>query len=143
MNHLDYLKDLGVTAIWLTPAIENDEPHASYHGYAVTDYYKIDPRYWYQCAVAKQFVGKMSCHEHVVCGGAMDNHAGTEGYTISDMPMKDWVHQWPKYTRSNFKYEAVMDPHAAAMDRKLMLDGWFDKRMADMNENNPLSLKIF
>jgi len=65
------------------------------------------------------------------------NHAGTEGYTIMDMPMKSWVHQWPKYTNSNFRDAVVMDPHASPKDRKIMLDGWFDRRMADMNENNP------
>ncbi|MFI5162785.1 MAG: glycoside hydrolase family 13 protein [Sphingobacteriales bacterium] len=136
MNHLDYLKDMGVTAIWLTPAIENDEPSASYHGYAVTDHYKIDPRYGTN-ELYKEFVEK--CHKMgmKVVMDLVHNHAGTEGYTISDMPMKSWVHQWPTYTKSNFKYEAVMDPHASAMDRKLMLDGWFDHRMADMNENNP------
>jgi len=136
MNHLDYLKELGVTAVWLTPAIENDEPHASYHGYAVTDHYKIDARYGTN-ALYKQFVEKCHAMGLKVVMDLVHNHAGTEGYTISDMPMKSWVHQWPKYTKSNFKYEAVMDPHAAAMDRKLMLDGWFDHRMADMNENNP------
>jgi len=136
MNHLDYLKDLGVTAIWLTPAIENDEPHASYHGYAVTDHYKIDARYGTN-ALYKQFVEKCHSMGLKVVMDLVHNHAGTEGYTISDMPMKSWVHQWPKYTKSNFKYEAVMDPHGDAMDRKLMLDGWFDHRMADMNENNP------
>jgi glycosidase len=136
MNHLDYLKDLGVTAIWLTPAIENDEPQASYHGYAVTDHYKIDPRYGTN-ELYKQFVEK--CHKMglKVVMDLVHNHAGTEGYTIQDMPMKSWVHQWPTYTKSNFKYEAVMDPHGSAADRKQMLDGWFDRRMADMNENNP------
>lgn len=136
MNHLDYLKDLGVTAIWLTPAIENDEPQASYHGYAVTDHYKIDPRYGTN-ELYKQFVEK--CHKMglKVVMDLVHNHAGTEGYTIQDMPMKSWVHQWPSYTKSNFKYEAVMDPHGSAADRKQMLDGWFDHRMADMNENNP------
>ena len=136
MNHLDYLQVLGVTAIWLTPAVENDEPHASYHGYAVTDHYKIDPRYGTN-ALYKAFVEKCHSMGLKVVMDLVHNHSGTEGYTISDMPMKSWVHQWPKYTKSNFKYEAVMDPHAAAMDRKLMLDGWFDHRMADMNENNP------
>jgi glycosidase len=65
------------------------------------------------------------------------NHAGTEGWTITDMPMKSWVHQWPKYTNSNFRYGAVTDPNAPESDRKQMLDGWFDRRMADMNESNP------
>jgi len=141
MNHLDYLKDLGVTAIWLTPAIENDEPSASYHGYAVTDHYKIDPRYGSN-ELYKEFVEK--CHKMgmKVVMDLVHNHAGTEGYTITDMPMKSWVHQWPKYTKSNFRDAAVMDPHASPADRKQMLDGWFDRRMADMNENNPYYQKF-
>jgi len=136
MNHLDYLKELGVTAIWLTPEIENDEPSASYHGYAVTDHYKVDPRFGTN-ELYKKFIEKCHSIGLKVIKDVVHNHSGTEGYTISDMPMKSWVHRWPKYTKSNFKYEAVMDPHVAAMDRKLMLDGWFDRRMADMNENNP------
>ncbi len=136
MNHLDYLKDMGVTTIWMTPEIENDEPKASYHGYAVTDHYKIDARYGTN-QLYKQFVEKCHSVGLKVIKDIVHNHAGTEGYTIMDMPMKSWVHQWPTYTKSNFKYEAVMDPHGAAMDKKLMLDGWFDHRMADMNENNP------
>lgn len=136
MNHLDYLKDLGVTAIWLTPEIENDEPRASYHGYAVTDHYKIDPRYGTN-ELYKKFVEKCHSMGLKVIKDLVHNHAGTEGYTILDMPMKSWVHQWPKYTTSNFRDMAVMDPHASAIDRKIMLDGWFDHRMADMNENNP------
>jgi len=136
MNHLDYLKDMGVTAIWLTPAIENDEPHASYHGYAVTDHYKIDPRYGTN-ELYKKFVEKCHAMGMKVVMDLVHNHAGTEGYTIRDMPMKSWVHQWPKYTRSNFRYEAVTDIHGSAADRKAMLDGWFDHRMADMNQNNP------
>jgi glycosidase len=136
MNHLDYLKDLGVTAIWLTPAIENDEPSASYHGYAVTDHYKIDPRYGSN-ELYKQFVEKCHSTGIKVVMDLVHNHAGTEGYTIQDMPMKSWVHQWPTYTKSNFRDAAVMDPHVSPSDRNQMLDGWFDHRMADMNENNP------
>lgn len=136
INHLDYLKDLGVTAIWLTPVVENDEPKASYHGYAVTDHYKIDPRYGTN-QLYKEFVEK--CHKMglKVIMDLVHNHAGTEGYTIRDMPMRDWVHRWPEFTKSNFRDQAVMDPHASESDRKQMLDGWFDRRMADMNEDNP------
>ena len=141
MNHLDYLKDLGVTAIWLTPAIENDEPHASYHGYAVTDHYKIDARFGTN-ALYKQFVDKCHAMGLKVVMDLVHNHAGTEGYTISDMPMKSWVHQWPKYTTSNFRDAVDMDPHVSPMDRKIMQDGWFDHRMADMNENNPYLQKF-
>lgn len=136
INHLDYLKDLGVTAIWLTPVVENDEPRASYHGYAVTDHYKIDPRYGTN-ELYKQFVEKCHATGLKVIMDLVHNHAGTEGYTIRDMPMRDWVHRWPSYTKSNFRDQAVMDPHASAADRKQMLNGWFDRRMADMNQSNP------
>jgi len=135
MNHLDYLKDLGVTTIWLTPEIENDEPHASYHGYAVTDHYKIDPRFGTN-ELYKAFVEKCHAMGLKVIKDLVHNHSGTEHWFIKDMPMKSWVHQWPKYTKSNFRDAAVMDPYASPMDRKIMLDGWFDKRMADMNESN-------
>lgn len=136
MNHLDYLKDLGVTAVWLTPAVTNDMPHASYHGYAITDHYHIDPRFGTN-ELYKAFVDKSHKMGLKVVMDLVHNHAGTNDFFIKDMPMKSWVHQWPKYTQSNFRDATVMDPHAAAMDRKIMLDGWFDHTMADMNENNP------
>jgi neopullulanase len=136
MNHLDYLKDLGVTAVWLAPAVENDMPHASYHGYAVTDHYKVDPRYGTN-ALYKAFVDKCHAMGMKVVMDLVHNHSGTNDYLILDMPMKSWVHQWPNYTRSNFRDAAVMDPHGSERDRKIMLDGWFDHSMADMNENNP------
>jgi len=136
MNHLDYLKDLGVTAVWMTPEIENDEPHASYHGYAVTDYYKIDPRFGTN-ELYKAYVEKCHSMGLKVIKDLVHNHIGTESWLIRDMPMKDWVHQWPKYTNSNFRDAAVMDPHASFIDKKIMLDGWFDHSMADVNQNNP------
>jgi len=136
MNHLDYLKDLGITTIWMTPEVENDEPHASYHGYAVTNHYVTDPRYGTN-ELYKAYVEKCHSMGLKVIKDLVHNHAGTEGWTITDMPMMSWVHQWPKYTNSNFRYGAVTDPNAPASDRKQMLDGWFDHRMADMNESNP------
>jgi len=136
MNHLDYLKKLGITTIWMTPEIENDEPHASYHGYAVTDYYKIDPRFGTN-ELYKAYVEKCHSTGLKVIKDLVHNHIGTESWLIRDMPMKSWVHQWPKYTNSNFRDAAVMDPHASFIDKKTMLDGWFDHSMADMNETNP------
>lgn len=136
INHLDYLKDLGVTAIWLTPEIENDEPAASYHGYAVTDHNKVDPRYGTN-ELYKQFVDKCHAMGLKVVKDLVHNHVGTDHWFIKDMPMKSWVHQWPKYTQSNFRDAAMMDPHGSAIDRKVMEQGWFDHRMADMNESNP------
>jgi len=136
MNHLDYLKELGVTTVWMTPEVENDEPHASYHGYAVTDHYKTDPRYGTN-ALYKAYVEKCHSMGLKVIKDLVHNHAGTEGWTITDIPMKSWVHQWPTYTNSNFRYGAILDANAPAKDRRQMLDGWFDRRMADMNESNP------
>ncbi|RYE28175.1 MAG: alpha-amylase [Sphingobacteriaceae bacterium] len=136
INHLDYLKDLGVTALWMTPEIENDQPHASYHGYAVTDYYKIDPRFGTN-ELYKAYVEKCHSMGLKVIKDLVHNHIGTESWLIRDMPMKDWVHQWPQYTNSNFRDAAVMDPHASFTDKKVMLDGWFDHSMADVNQNNP------
>ncbi len=136
VNHLDYLKDLGVTAVWMTPEIENNQPHASYHGYAVTDYYKTDPRFGTN-QLYKTYVEKCHSMGLKVIKDLVHNHIGTESWLIKDMPMKDWVHQWPKYTNSNFRDAAVMDPHASFIDKKVMLDGWFDHSMADMNETNP------
>ena len=135
MNHLDYLKELGITTIWLTPEIENDEPHASYHGYAVTDNYKTDPRFGTN-ELYRTFVEKCHGLGLKVIKDLVHNHAGTEHWIIRDLPMKSWVHQWPQYTQSNFRDAAVMDIHGSAIDRKIMLDGWFDHRMADLNENN-------
>jgi len=136
MNHLDYLKELGVTTVWLTPEITNDMPHASYHGYAVTDHYYVDPRFGTN-ALYKAFVDKCHAMGLKVIKDLVHNHSGINDYFIKDMPMKSWVHQWPKYTNSNFRDAAVMDPHGSAIDKKIMLDGWFDHSMADMNENNP------
>ena len=136
MNHLDYLKDLGVTTIWLTPEITNDMPHASYHGYAVTDHYHVDPRFGSN-ELYKAFVDKCHAMGLKVIKDLVHNHSGTNDFFIKDMPMKSWVHQWPTYTSSNFRDAAVMDIHGSAIDKKIMLDGWFDHSMADMNENNP------
>lgn len=136
MDHLGYLKDLGVTTTWMTPEIENDEPRASYHGYAVTDYYKIDARFGTN-ELYKKYVAKSHEMGMKVIKDLVHNHIGTESWLIQDMPMKSWVHQWPKYTNSNFRDAAVMDPHGAASDKRQMLDGWFDRRMADVNQTNP------
>ncbi len=135
INHLDYLKDLGVTAIWLTPEIENDQQYTSYHGYAVTDHYKIDPRYGSN-ELYKTYVEKCHAKGLKVIKDIVHNHIGSAHWTMQDMPMKDWVHQWPKYTNTNFKDHAVMDPYAAAADKKIMVDGWFDGHMPDMNQSN-------
>lgn len=136
INHLDDLKALGVTTIWMTPEIENDMPLASYHGYAVTDHYKIDPRYGTN-ALYKTYVDQAHAKGLKVIKDIVHNHIGTGHWLFKDMPMKDWVNQWPVYTQTSYRDEPVMDPHTSQADRKKQLDGWFVPSMPDLNERNP------
>lgn len=136
INNLDYFNDLGVTAIWMTPEIENDMKRASYHGYAATDNYKIDPRYGTN-ALYKTYVEKAHAKGLKVIKDIVHNHIGTGHYTYKDMPMKDWLNQWPAYTQTNYRDQPVMDIHASEADKKRMLDGWFVPSMPDLNHRNP------
>jgi glycosidase len=136
INHLDYIKDLGVTAIWMTPEIENDMPLASYHGYAATDHYKIDARYGTN-ALFKSYVDQVHAKGMKVVKDIVHNHIGTGHYLFTDMPMKDWVNQWPAYTQTSYRDQPVMDIHGSQADKKRMLDGWFVPSMPDLNQRNP------
>ncbi|MCX2573160.1 glycoside hydrolase family 13 protein [Pedobacter sandarakinus] len=136
INHLDYLKDLGVTTVWMTPEIENDMEKASYHGYAVTDHYKIDPRYGTN-DLYKKYVEIAHAKGMKVIKDIVHNHIGTGHWFFNDMPSRDWVHQWPKFTQTSYRDQTVMDTHASVADRKQMLDGWFVASMPDLNQNNP------
>jgi len=136
INHLDYIKDLGVTAIWMTPEIENDMPLASYHGYAATDNYKIDARYGTN-ELFKTYVDQVHAKGMKVVKDVVHNHIGTGHYLFKDLPMKDWVNQWPAYTQTSYRDQPVMDIYAANADKKRMLDGWFVPSMPDLNQRNP------
>lgn len=136
INKLDYLKDLGVTAIWMTPEIENDMPLVSYHGYAATDHYKIDPRYG-TLELYKSYVDKAHQKGLKIVKDIVHNHMGTGHWFYNDMPMKDWVNQWPAYTQTSYRDEPVMDLHTSIADKKKMLDGWFVPSMPDFNQRNP------
>ena len=136
INHFDYLKELGVTTVWMTPEIENDMMHASYHGYAATDHYKIDPRYGTN-ELYKTYVDKAHATGLKVIKDIVHNHMGTGHWFFKDMPMKSWVNEWPVFTQTSYRDEPVMDPHAAEADRKKQLDGWFVTTMPDFNERNP------
>lgn len=142
INHLDYIKEQGVTAIWCTPMIENDMTHASYHGYAATDLYKIDPRYGTN-ELYKTYVEECHAHGLKVIKDIVHNHIGSEGWLMKDLPMKDWVHQWPKYTNTSYRDQPVMDPYTSKSDVDIMLDGWFVPTMPDVNQNNPYVQKYF
>jgi len=142
IDHLDYLKDLGITALWLNPVLENDQPSASYHGYAATENYKIDRRYGTN-ELYKQLVDELHKRGMKMIKDLVHNHIGSQHWTMRDQPSKDWVHQWPMFTKSNFKEQTVFDPYAAAADKQLMTDGWFDTHMPDMNQANPYVRNYF
>lgn len=135
IDHLDYLKDLGVTALWLTPEVENDQYEASYHGYAITDHYKIDRRFGTN-ELYRKFVEL--CHQKgiKVIKDVIPNHLGSEHWLVKDLPMKSWLNQWPAYTQTSFRDQTLMDPYAALADKKKMLDGWFAHTMPDFNQRN-------
>jgi glycosidase len=137
-NHLDYLKNLGISTLWLNPILENNQPEFSYHGYAITDYYKVDGRFG-QLEDYKRLIRK--CHESglKMVQDMVANHIGTEHYWVKSIPDTGWIHYAGQpYTSCNFRIETIADPHAAASDRKKMTDGWFDRHMADLNQQHPL-----
>ncbi len=136
IKHLDYLQNLGITSLWMTPVLENNQPQTSYHGYANTENYKIDPRYGSN-DLFKALTDSLHKRGMKMVMDVVPNHFGSQHWTVVDMPMKDWVHQWPQYTNSNFRDQVDFDPYAAESDKKQMVNGWFDKHMPDMNESNP------
>lgn len=136
INHLDYIKDLGITAVWINPLLENNNKAYSYHGYAITDFYKIDPRF----GSNDDYIKLVSAAHQQGLKIIMDmifNHCGINHWFINDLPMKSWIHEFPKFTRSNFKAESLSDPHASEYDRNLMTNGWFDTNMPDLDQTNP------
>ena len=156
-QHLDYFTDLGVTALWLTPVLENDRPadggkHSTYHGYATTDYYRVDPRFGtneeYKALVDE-------CHKKglKVVMDMIFNHCGDyhpwakgtrideNGKTIKDYPSKDWFNS-PNYgLQTSYKLTPVLDPYASKVDMKETVDGWFVPSMPDLNQRNPHVIK--
>lgn len=136
INHLDYLQNLGVTALWMTPVLENDMPHRTEHGYAFTNHYKIEPRLGGDAAY-KALSDSLHNRGMKLIQDAVYNHVGIHHFTVTDPPMKDWLHQWPSFTRPNYKDQTLFDPYAAPRDRKQQLHGWFTEEMPDLNHSNP------
>jgi neopullulanase len=134
-DHLDYVGGMGFTAIWLNPLLENDMPATSYHGYATTDFYKVDPRYgtndeYRELAVDARKKGIKLIMDMIF------NHCGSEHWWMKDLPMPDWINGFAEY-RTNHVRTVNQDYHASAYDRKHYTDGWFDSMMPDLNQRNP------
>ena len=139
IQHLNYIKELGATAIWTTPMLEDNEETYSYHGYAQSDLYKIDPRYgtnsWY-----KEMVLEAHRQGLKVIKDEVPNHWSSKHWMIQDLPTHDWIHQFPSFARSSYRTSTQMDPYTAQKDKHASEDGWFDTTMPDMNQSNPLLL---
>lgn len=136
INHLDYLHDLGVTAIWLTPVFENDMPNRTEHGYAITNHYKIESRLG-TSELYKKLSAELHKRNMKLVQDAVYNHVGLYHFFVQDKPTKDWLHEWPSYTNTTYKDQPLMDLYAAASDKKQMSDGWFTRMMPDLNHHNP------
>ena len=137
MNHLDYIKETGFTGLWINPLLENNNPEFSYHGYAITDFYKVDPRFGNN----KDYLDLVkACHAKgmKVVMDVIFNHCSVHHWFIRDLPAENWIHQFDTYTPSNFRASVIPDPHASEYDREKMLEGWFDRHMADLDQRNPL-----
>lgn len=142
IDHLDYIADLGATAIWSTPLLLDNENGASYHGYSCSDYYLIDPRFGTN-ELYKEYVEECHKRDLKVIMDIVPNHSSTSHWWYGDLPFNDWVHQWDEYTQSNWTFSTNMDFNASKSDLYQMESGWFDRSMADMNLDNEFLLNYF
>ena len=139
-NHLGYIDSLGMTAIWLNPVLENDMPGGSYHGYATTDYYRVDPRLGsneeYATLIAK-------AHERglKVVMDMIFNHSGSEHPWMHDMPSRDWFNHPDGDLMTNFRLSTINDPYVSDYDYERTVKGWFVPSMPDLNQSNPHVMK--
>ena len=142
INSLDHIRSLGATAVWPTPLLCDDEKDWSYHGYACSDYYHIDPRYGSN-ELYCEMVAK--AHEKGIkfIMDMVPNHCGAAHWWMKDLPYKDWVNQFPSFTNTVNAFSANYDINASSYDRDLSNRGWFDHPMPDMNLDNPDLLRYF
>jgi glycosidase len=135
LEHVNYIKEMGFTAIWLNPVMENNQPHSSYHGYAITNFYQIDAR----LGTNEEFNTLIKkCHSQGV-KMIMDmvfNHCGSNHWWMNDLPMNDWINQWDKYTQSTYRLSTISDPYVSKSDFDLTTKGWFASSMPDLNLQN-------
>lgn len=135
INSLDYISDMGFTAIWVNPLLENDQDKYSYHGYSTTDYYKIDGRYGSNEEYQK--LSRLAKEKGV--GLIMDvilNHCGSEHWWMKDMPSEDWINNKGEFMQCTHKRSTIQDTYASKEDLKQFSDGWFVKTMPDLNQRN-------
>lgn len=135
-QHLDYMAGMGFTQLWLNPVVENDMPEASYHGYAITDFYRVDPRY----GTNEQYRQLAAEARKRGIGLVMDmvlNHCGSNHWWLRDLPSRDWFNHDGHFVVTTHVREALQDVHGTDEDRRAFSDGWFVATMPDMNQRNP------
>lgn len=135
-DHLDYIADMGFTAIWLNPVLENDMEEWSYHGYAATDFYRVDRRFGSNSdyAALSREAGERGLK---LIMDMIFNHCGTGHWWMDDLPSADWINYGGRYVPTNHRRTVNQDPWASAADKKRMTDGWFVPSMPDLNQRNP------
>lgn len=139
-DHIDYIDSLGVTAVWLNPVLENDMPRGSYHGYATTDYYRVDPRFGTNAEYAAL---TDSLHDKGI-KMVMDmifNHSGSHHPWALDPPASNWFNHQGDYRQTNYRLSTITDPYASEYDKDLTVNGWFVEEMPDLNQNNEHLMK--
>ncbi len=145
-NSLDYIDDLGFTAIWSTPLLTNNMKEGSYHGYAITDLYQTDPRF----GTLKEYIQlSKECKKRgmKLIMDQVANHIGLEHWWMKDLPTNDWINYQKGYENSqptihsNHRRTTNQDIYASKMDREGNSDGWFVSAMPDLNQRNPLLAK--
>ncbi|MCD7962182.1 MAG: cyclomaltodextrinase N-terminal domain-containing protein [Rikenellaceae bacterium] len=142
IDHLNYLEQLGVTTLWITPFQLDNEHKASYHGYACADYYQTDPRYGNN-ELYRQLVEKAHKKGLKVIMDVVLNHCGMAHWWMKDLPFKNWVHIRQKDITSTYRLVSIIDPNLSSEDMKRTIDGWFDKNMPDIGLEYPFVLQYF
>lgn len=139
-DKLDYLDSLGITAIWSCPVLENDMPGGSYHGYATTDYYRIDPRFGTN-ADWQELIAQAHKRGIKVVMDMIFNHSGSNHPWMKDMPSKDWYNHPEGNELTNFRLSTIHDPYVSDYDLDHTVNGWFVSAMPDLNQKNPHLMK--
>lgn len=136
LKHLDYIESLGATTIWLNPVLENNQPSGSYHGYAITDFYQVDPRFGTN-ALYKTLVQEAKKRGIKVIIDGVLNHIGHQHPWMKNLPFEDWIHDVNQPKMTSHRRETVQDPYAQPSDIELHANGWFVPSMPDLNQRNP------
>jgi len=135
INSLDYLQEMGFTAVWLNPVLENNMTQVSYHGYSATDFYKVDPRYGSN-EEYRELNDELDKRGMKLIMDMIFNHCGSEHWWMEDLPMSDWINNYPDFKITSHQRTVNQDPHASKSDYEAMVEGWFVPTMPDLNQEN-------